>query len=723
MYGQTSFDSSNLHGKKTSAAPKGFTALLLGLIVCYQVVNHIFLHRAISQEDGDLDDASCTAGLGPSGYSCMEAKLFQGWHELPADSSADLEQLLVVSPSGETSAMASPPAPATGDTKPLTKKAPQPAEVKPAEEIKPEALEGLLWDLAMKMGGGDKGHVAPDKKKKVTVTPRPSAFLAKKETKPKKSFAEGLVDLQAKLEGKMQAQARRHAEHRALRALSAAARGESNKTDDKMTPWAHNLDDLTHELEAQMQAWQKHRSEHAAAFADAHKKKAASYDGMTPWAHKLEDSMHEMQEHMEAHDKARAEHAAAHAAAKAARLAAIHADSGENKSSFMDEIQSLGRELCQDPERRDRPSCEQFLHLHNSTSDRKTRKDPHEHAMDHIKLLERHLHELEKDREHDNEEIQKESVDFLKELCADPARHSYPACARVLATTTPTAGRLRAPHVSSGGLLDELASASPAAAATPAAAAVDPSQPHVVNWAPQPAEVAGLSHHVDSAPVVMQRQTLRSAHWEGKIPSVACITVLPEGQVTETLMRYFMDNYKLQHYEGSRELILVYASADKEAARIAHLYADGISIKAAPAHSGDDFPSATAFRYGAWQARQEDLVVRWDFEAWHHPNRISMQVRALALSKRPASLVTRVTAFDNDGKKATVAGGAGPHGSMMGEASWMRRHWMPLLEEETTVLHGLHSSDVVQVAMPELLAYHDISMLGSVQPIPAGVQA
>jgi hypothetical protein len=176
-------------------------------------------------------------------------------------------------------------------------------------------------------------------------------------------------------------------------------------------------------------------------------------------------------------------------------------------------------------------------------------------------------------------------------------------------------------------------------------------------------------------------------------------------------MKYFMDNYKLQHYDGERELILVYHNDDKESSRIAHLWADGESVKASAAHGETEFPSATAYRYGAWMAHDADLIARWDFDAWHHPNQITMLVRAIAVSQRPAALITTVTAFDTDGTKATVTGGVGPHGSMMGDAVWMHKHWMPILEEEHSVISGLHSADLVQVDMPELLTYHDASML------------
>jgi len=175
-----------------------------------------------------------------------------------------------------------------------------------------------------------------------------------------------------------------------------------------------------------------------------------------------------------------------------------------------------------------------------------------------------------------------------------------------------------------------------------------------------------------------------------------------------------MDNYKLQDYDGARELVIVYHQADAEAARIAHLYADGTTIKAAAAQGRGSFPSATAYRYGAWIGKDADLVARWDFEAFHHPQRLAMQVRAIALSKRPASLLSKVTAFDSTGKHTTVPGTGPTHGSMMGDTAWMRKHWMPLLEEESAVTHGLHSGDVTQIVMPELLTYHDASMLSGI---------
>lgn len=229
----------------------------------------------------------------------------------------------------------------------------------------------------------------------------------------------------------------------------------------------------------------------------------------------------------------------------------------------------------------------------------------------------------------------------------------------------------------------------------------------ISRWEAMKDQAAKSLGHVDRPQFVMQRRELLTHHWEGHIPKVACVTVLPQGHVTEQLMTYFMDNYRLQHYEGAQQLVIVYHSSDKEASRLAHLHADGTSVIAAAAQEAGGFPSATAYRYGAWLAKGSDLVARWDFDAWHHPNRLSMQVRAIVLAGRQASVVASITSFDADGKHSIVKGGTGAHGSMIGETSWMQKHWMPLLEEESSVVHGLQAHHLVQVDIPTLLAYHD----------------
>jgi hypothetical protein len=223
------------------------------------------------------------------------------------------------------------------------------------------------------------------------------------------------------------------------------------------------------------------------------------------------------------------------------------------------------------------------------------------------------------------------------------------------------------------------------------------------------AELSHIDH--DRKPLMFHRQDERlQGQWQGQAPLVACVTVLPQGEVTEQLMKTFMDNYKAQEYEGDRKLVMIYHQDDQQARDIAQPYVNGKSIIAAAAFGEGKFISSTAYRYGGWLAKDADITAQWDFDAWHHPLQLSMQVRAMAISGRPSSVVTWVTDYSTDGtKSSTVQGGIGQHGSMVGETSWMRKFWMPLIEDEQFVPSGLHAREVVQVDMPELLMYHDMA--------------
>jgi hypothetical protein len=585
----------------------------MGFIILYQVGNQIFLHQAISHDDEALEsEGDCAAVPGKNGYSslCIEASLFKGWNEMPRDSPEEMASLLAIAPKKTEQAASTttslPDTPGTsglqgglrGDEKRLVSEEKKPS---PAVEAQPEALEGLLWDLVWKMGGGNQSHEAPDKHPHShshvapeTQHKKPVAFMAKKvDPKPKKRLsAKRLTELQNNLDDKLQAQARRRDEHRAIKALSAAANstGAESASISHMTPWAQNLMEEMHQMQEHMEHYHKERTDHAAAFASAFSAYAASEqaahaqqppeDSMTPWAHNLEDLQHDLEHRMEVRDRHHAEHEAAHKAMNDRIEAAAKVDTA---SPFMNEINSLGRELCEDPQRHDSLACAQFVHPDEqvAASQHTSHRDSHADSMMHLQLLEKHMDQLAKDREHDDEDIRKESTDFLQELCADPARKSYPSCVHLSATTSvapTTTGK--------GSRFRASVDSSSASANDHQHKAVQ----HVVElqWTPlTESEVASRPHNVDALPFVMGRRELRGHHWEGRIPKVACVTVLPHGKVTEVLMQYFMDNYNLQSYEGQRELVIVYHSSDAEAARIAHLYADGTSVKAAGAHSGD----------------------------------------------------------------------------------------------------------------------------------------
>merc|ERR1719162_2774107 len=54
----------------------------------------------------------------------------------------------------------------------------------------------------------------------------------------------------------------------------------------------------------------------------------------------------------------------------------------------------------------------------------------------------------------------------------------------------------------------------------------------------------------------------------------------------------------------------------------------------------------------------------------------------------------------------------GWEGSLIGEAAWMKSHWMPLLKEERAILGGAEAHHVVQVDIPDLAVYNSKSGQG-----------
>merc|ERR1719291_1525196 len=166
---------------------------------------------------------------------------------------------------------------------------------------------------------------------------------------------------------------------------------------------------------------------------------------------------------------------------------------------------------------------------------------------------------------------------------------------------------------------------------------------------------------------------------------------LPATATAQFHLMYAVNNFKLQRYDGDSELVVVYHHDDAEGAKLVRKYMqEGARVRGVA--SRDDvgsFPSTMAFRYAAWA-----------FEAYHHPERLSMQVRAMATSRRPASLL-----LDDAAQRPGAAGAPahGREGSLVGEAAWMRQHWHPLLGEEHGVLELAQAHNVVLVDSPAYL--------------------
>lgn len=195
----------------------------------------------------------------------------------------------------------------------------------------------------------------------------------------------------------------------------------------------------------------------------------------------------------------------------------------------------------------------------------------------------------------------------------------------------------------------------------------------------------------DAGLVIASSEDLHGLKWSGEKPHVACITMVPPGTHSVHHMMYFVDNWKLQNWE-SKELVLVYQASDKKLAKVVQKYVDGKTVKAVAARDRE-FPSTAAIRFGAWSVKT-DIIARWDFDEWHHPDQLTLQVKALAFTSRPASLLQP--------KDTHGANASDREATLLGEAKWMREEWYPFLNHGSDVLEEDKAHHIVQVDVPEL---------------------
>jgi hypothetical protein len=210
-----------------------------------------------------------------------------------------------------------------------------------------------------------------------------------------------------------------------------------------------------------------------------------------------------------------------------------------------------------------------------------------------------------------------------------------------------------------------------------------------------------------SSTVAVTTDELRAATWSGTIPKVACVAAVPVGRESRSRFADFLKEFREQTYEGARQLVLVYSSTDEQMADLVRDSSDGVNIKAVHTQDGLDPMSTVALRYGAWSS-DADVIASWRFDERHHPDRLAMQVRALALAKRSASILKRWTLLSGDGNRLfdkVLSAEPGWEGSLVGEKSWMQKHWMPMLRNERDALHGIVAGQLVEVDMPELSVY------------------
>lgn len=630
---------------KRSAGISQKTALLwlVGLTLCYQLVYQTVMWKMLEQEASTI---SCHAG--EHSPQCVELRMFRRW-------SVDLEAEEVGEDEEDFAALHAytaedaPSAPAVS--------APPPLQAVVQATVAPAALDGVTalapWRLEFERDL-DIALEAYDASDGTTV------------------WGTALEEQQKDLEAKLQ--------HRRERRRIATEHASSS--------WGHGVGAAAPPTQS------------AADPKMAGVTSADASDGITAWAADLQALQQRFEE----------------------RLQSLLGSPGHQghrivikEKPLLQQISDLGREMCEDPLRRNRTVCAQFLVAsrgeavgsavknHVSTATRMQRSAAFMTRLSETQMADFNrrfasLHERQRKWE---AMAADEMADFTRQLCSDPARRDYAACA-------PFRGASAAGAVVRA---VEASESEPTVAPRPPALRgfVQARSGIALRWPAVRAWAGNAPSHTAEPLPSPKHAELRSAHWEGMIPKVACIAAVPSGlgKAADSAVRDFIHNFQEQLYEGPRELVLVYHAQDTALAEVLKLHADGTYIRAVAARGAlADYPSATALRYGAWVAKDADVMARWDFETWHHPSRLSMQVRALGVTSRPASLLSHWTVLDDNNRASIVASGVDWEASLVGEASWMREHWHPFLAEERAVLRGGQAHQLVQLDMPELSVSH-----------------
>jgi len=448
-----------------------------------------------------------------------------------------------------------------------------------------------------------------------------------------------------------------------------ADESQADGQEQGMSDWGQNLVALQERLEARMHSLRSFRNIEDSQ-VDASKAMEMKATHMTAWARDLEAFQHQMEkraadmaEAKVARHKLLEEHAVERKDRAEKRRLALHATEDSNITQhqakgvvataenvgtqvetgkpLMQRIFDLGRELCSEPERRDRPSCIQFLTSgKNESGSAKSAED--------ASYVE-------------SEETQNAKVEPL------------------MASDQPMVSRYELTH--------------------------SLNWPAVRNWKESSSKLRG---YFPVGVVTTGRDQLRHAKWAGMIPKVACVSVVPPGRTAKYQIKYLVNNFRLQTYEGPRQLVLVYDHNDRAAKQLVEKFSDGYFIRGAAARSDGEFPSTMAYRFGAYVA-DADIIARWDFDAWHHPDRLAMQVRALAHKARPVTRLSAWTLRNGTEDSRSEPGASIGEASLVGEKAWMAEHWHPFLGDETSTLTSAHLRYLVQLDMPGLLVYSSTS--------------
>jgi len=316
---------------------------------------------------------------------------------------------------------------------------------------------------------------------------------------------------------------------------------------------------------------------------------------------------------------------------------------------FEDEATAFHRKLCQDPERRDRKDCIDFLKAH--PAHRSANSDLREQSV----LLEAHMKQLAASHttwEHNFEEQVRQAHE---EMCKDPSRRHRKDCEEFLAhqpreaaLAPPAPAPPTAARALRGGAAAQAAPVPTAPAQAASSSGGRGLRGSAARAAPQQLQWQLVKDEAFTSQSGLHRrlnvlaETVQHRDWVGELPKVALLTALPIGMATADSLGAFVDDFRAQtaRYGGETQLNIIYHFEDEHTANLVHLFEDGLIIKGHATRGIGSFPSTADLRFGAWSAAEDaQVIVHWSWEAKHSPDRLAMQVRAMAYSGRPVSLL------------------------------------------------------------------------------------
>mmetsp|Transcript_101777 Transcript_101777/g.180469 ORF Transcript_101777/g.180469 Transcript_101777/m.180469 type:complete len:826 (+) Transcript_101777:69-2546(+) len=701
--------------KSSSGSHQKIVIFLLGLTVCYQIVYQGIMRRALQNEAAAADE-EC-AGSGPFASSasnspaCLEVQLFRSWQqeELQFIDRRE-EELRLEPPINLLEDNRSKMVVLNANSKQNWDQLPGKPKSSPTVAIDGKARQQAPLQLAGQKGESHDGN--------------------QNGWSPMTEWAANLVGLQRRLQARGEELERKHrlqalqrAEHEAewrrleFDRLEKEVLESLNRSRHTVSPFAKDLMKAQQKLEDQLKALELNRTRRHKRFlknktnsmppAKWHKgtfqeeidrlervvleSLKSSSNHTSPWAKNLMATQKRLEEELKnldstrAHSKSKFLHNATNSLEYAARERQVKFDYLEKKvleslnqsrntiSPWAKDLIATQQKLQDQLEKLDSKRLPRLSGLHNGSSN----SSSHTVMLSNTHVRNKAFREAAAAR---RAKIKKEAAEQKAKL---EGRLAELAAARqVWETELLGPGMHRPQHWQ---LRQSEASPEHPPGLTTAGPALRGQVFKTLSWT-----AAQTGHHSQKGSAVVVRwQELRGARWAGMIPKVACIAVIPSGRAAKARMPHFIDNFRRQEYEGPRQLVLVYHHADEEAKQLVNTYADGSYIKGAASFGNGDLPSTVAFRYGAWVS-SGDVVARWDFDHFHHPWRLSMQVRALALKSKAACFFRHPAAPNSKEQQSAVAS------SMLGERTWMHKYWHPLLSTEA-VLEGFNGGDMVEV--------------------------